>query len=1184
MRRVLGILLAGMLLATQARALEVPLAPDFARLSVADGLPSSTVNALAEDHDGYLWIGTHDGLARYDGVDFNVYRHEVDDPDSLETNSVQVLHVDAQDRLWVGTEGGGVGLLDAARRHFRRYSPRTDPRFLLNDVWAVASQADGVVWLGGYAGGLHRLDPASGALEVMRADPEHGGLPSDHILDLALARDGRLYIATSAGLAILDQGRFLPVPPFRKPRPGMVLSVLPQPDGSVWVGTHTGFERLVDGRFEPVFEDANGTSLVEPGVLRAIRDRHGDYWIGTRNGLRYAHAGQVHDFAEHAAMPEAEMMMDLIEDHEGGLWFALRNIGLFRLPPDWKNFAVLRAGRSEQGGLHGNAIAGSAEDGAGGLWLMHRDGVLEHVPPRGATTRHLEAAARQRPVHYATSVLARADGRLWIGYVNGLSLFDPATARMRQWLPDSAQDAALNGSVDILLQDGAGRLWSSAYGGGLQVRDGEGRLLHSWESDSDAGLPAGSIEAMRLGPDGRIWLAGDFGVLRLDADGEHFRAVPGIEAGRVMGMAFTASGELWLARLGSLARYLLAAEGASLHEKLGPEVGLPALEIGGLLVDVTGDLWFTSIRGLWRYAPDSRALRHFGTSDGLPSEEFNLTPPLQASNGSVVALSAAGAVIFDPARIGTSRSEPRLVFREMSVLREQGRAELAPDAPLRLDWTDREFAVKTRLLSFADAPSNRYRFRLRGFEKQWVDVDARGERVFTQLPPGHYRLEIVGGNVAGVWSAPPLSLVVDVVGPWWQSTAAYLGYVVLGLLLIGLGIAGYRARLDRRHRFELAERQREWAERASQAKSSFLATMGHEIRTPMTGVLGMTELLLKTPLDARQRGYAEAIQRSGDLMLRLVNDALDLARIEAGKLTLADEAFDLHAVLVQVEGLMRPLALRKGLGLRLEIASRAPQWLRGDGQRVLQIVMNLVSNAVKFSEAGEVVVSLADAADDVIVAVRDEGPGLDGEQQERLFRRFEQADGVLTARRHGGSGLGLAICRELAVAMGGMIELESAPGAGSTFRFRAPLPAVAAPAAAVAVDESAHPAAHTLLLVEDDAMVAQVIRGMLEELGHRVVHAPHGLAALSELRGGGFTLVFLDLDLPGINGFDVARLILAEAGAPPIVALTARVDAVDEERARAVGMRGFLRKPVRSEDLDAAIRRFARSDEPNFSA
>ncbi|MDE1895400.1 MAG: response regulator, partial [Xanthomonadaceae bacterium] len=362
---------------------------------------------------------------------------------------------------------------------------------------------------------------------------------------------------------------------------------------------------------------------------------------------------------------------------------------------------------------------------------------------------------------------------------------------------------------------------------------------------------------------------------------------------------------------------------------------------------------------------------------------------------------------------------------------------------------------------------------------------------------------------------------------------------------------------------------------ASAAKTHFLATLSHEIRTPMTGVMGMAELLLSTPLDARQHDYAQAMQRSGTLLLKLLNDALDLARIEAGKLELEPVPFDPRQLLQDVAQLEQGLAQARGLRFLLEGAEALPAQLLGDPLRIKQVLLNLANNALKFTEHGEVVLRAERVAEGVLFSVSDTGPGIPEASQARLFQRFEQEQGP---QRRAGSGLGLAICRELVEMMGGSIELLSRLGHGSTFRVRLPLgaPAVVSPLPGPAVVAGRY----RLLLVEDDGIVAAVIRGLLERQGHAVVHVANGLAALAELAHGSFDAVLLDLDLPGVDGFQVARLIRQRehAGAHlPIVAVTARSGGEDEARAQAAGMDGFLRKPLTGEQLGDALARMVGS-------
>jgi CheY-like chemotaxis protein len=363
------------------------------------------------------------------------------------------------------------------------------------------------------------------------------------------------------------------------------------------------------------------------------------------------------------------------------------------------------------------------------------------------------------------------------------------------------------------------------------------------------------------------------------------------------------------------------------------------------------------------------------------------------------------------------------------------------------------------------------------------------------------------------------------------------------------------------------------SDQESAAKTRFLATLSHEIRTPMTGVLGMAELLQAGALQPRQRQQAQAIQRAGEHLLRLVNDALDLARIEAGKLTLEEAPFDLHELLDEVAALLQPLAHAKGLAFHLQRSPGTPRVLRGDAARVRQVLLNLAGNAIKFTDAGQVCLRSEAAPEGVRFEVSDTGEGMDAGQLARLFRRFEQAEGLSGEQRRQGSGLGLAICKELAAAMAGDIQASSRVGEGTSFHVHLPLPVV---------DELPAPAPSSrqpprggqgrrVLVVEDDATVAEVVCGLLQGLGYETQHAAHALAALSSFGGTTFDLAILDLDLPGMDGLELARLLRVQQPELPLLALTARADAQAEPQALAAGMHGFLRKPVTSVLLQDGI-------------
>jgi signal transduction histidine kinase/ActR/RegA family two-component response regulator len=508
---------------------------------------------------------------------------------------------------------------------------------------------------------------------------------------------------------------------------------------------------------------------------------------------------------------------------------------------------------------------------------------------------------------------------------------------------------------------------------------------------------------------------------------------------------------------------------------------------------------------------------------------------------------------------------PQLALTRVRV-RRHGRLTDLPlgPGPVEVDWRDRELGVEARVFSYVDPHANRYRFRLDGLDSNWIDVDSRGQRDFAGLGAGDYTLRVMAVGAGGAWATLARPLHIHVEAPPWARWWAWLSYAVTLGLSVWLALWVWRRRIAQRHRIALAEQQRSLAEEASAAKTQFLATLSHEIRTPMTGVMGMAELLLTTTLKPEQREYTLAMQRSGGMLLKLLNDALDLARIEAGRLDLELAPFDPRQLVDDVAQLQLGHAQVKRLELTTELAADLPPKVIGDAVRIKQVLLNLTHNALKFTEYGSVKLCVERCVDGLLFSIIDTGPGIPEAAQARLFHRFEQVDGP---QRRAGSGLGLAICRELVGMMGGCVEFESRLAYGTTFRVRLPLQI---PEDAAAATPAAVGRALRVLLVEDDAIVATVIRGQLERQRHRVCYVANGLGALAELDQSPFDAVLLDLDLPGVDGFQVAHLI-REREEPgqrlPIVAITARSGGDEEARARQAGMDAFLRKPFSGEDL-----------------
>ncbi|MET0331837.1 MAG: ATP-binding protein, partial [Dyella sp.] len=930
------------------------------------------------------------------------------------------------------------------------------------------------------------------------------------------------------------------------------------------VGTQRGLFRVdPDGVARPVFSEQ---TLAPEYVFASARDRAGRLWLATVHGVVLDDpASGLHRFHGQplllGGLP-GEWVWRVLADREGGIWFTFYDGGVAYLAPGWENFTRYTHVPDDPQSLRDARATALAPSLDGKLWVGSHGQVDKLDPASGKAEPVLDGLPNE-----VTSMLEDSHG-LWLvrrgalqRYAHGkLSTIDPERRMI---------DRPIN-----LTSDGTGMLYVSVSRYGLVRIDPESLAITPVPFDPQV-RDVDQLSVVLEVHDGVPWYSNHEGLLHWNPRSAQMEFVPGVRRGDgVNALTFDAEG-FWLARSEVLEHYRWHNGVARQDRVIGGKDGWPALVVSGLWSSRDGRLWILSLNGLWAFDPAHPGLKRFALQNGFLSSEFTSSPIALTGDGRIFALTQGGVLSFKPEQLHESTQAPPLAIAALSTRGEYGERQLSPASrDLQMGWTDRGLKVVARALSYIDPGANRYRFQLQGLDEHWVDVSDRGEREFSGLRAGDYRLRIMAAGAEGGWGELAQPLTIHVAAPPWMRWWAWLSYLAGAILLGWLALRAWRRRLSQRHAMQLAEQRRHLAEQANAAKTVFLATLSHEIRTPMTGVLGMAELLLATSLDTTQHDYARTIQRSGDMLLRLLNDALDLARIEAGRMTLERDVFSPRALLEEVAALERALAQVKGLQLHQQIAADLPDWVAGDVVRVRQILFNLVGNALKFTERGAV--TLAARCDDagLLFSVSDTGPGIPEAVQARLFQPFEQGAGP---QRHAGSGLGLAICRELAALMGGSIALVSRVAHGSTFHLRLPLRAAAAPLRASqpisGAPISRHEGARHVLLVEADATVATVLRGILEGQGHRVSAVGNGLLALAELSGEPFDLLLLSLELPGLDGFQLARIVRQRLslGYLPILALSNTVAADDEQRARAAGIDALLRKPLTGEQLAGAL-------------
>ena len=1127
--------------------------PRMQRILFDDGFPSRQVLQLDRDSKGNVWAATADGLARMDGSDIRVWQREPGVAGTLPANYIESLAVDDQDRVWVASNGMGAVRLRADGSGFDAF-PELNQRCGAQ-VWTLA-WLDGVLWLGGNGTGLCRLD-SQGGIEHIAVGSGPGQLPNGQIYALRADPRGRMWIGTGAGLMRWENGHLHPV---ARAQLGdtVITRISIDNDGRIWVGSS---EQLWQLRVaDEVLIPVHGPQQRPLRSAVVLQDDQGAHWLGTASGLYLQRDGsidQVHGGASDGLWMPGSTVIDMLQDHEGGIWFATYSQGLAYLPPDWRRFSSLH--HFEGRPLESISLTRSSADGDG--FLITSDDGLLRLDAQGGLSRVL--SRKQVNNRGLWSVLVLPDGRILLGGRGELFWYERHSGRLSSRRIVDGDDPFQRVDLMSLMPDGS--IWMLVAGIGLQQRDADGNLLRQLEAGGAEGLLDELVHQLQPGPDGSLWITSEGGVQRWH-DGKlvTMRGLPGSLP--VYDIAFAYQDLLWLASDGLIGRYRWQGDTLELLEFVGPADGVPAVSLGGLLLADGGQLWATSSRGLLRWTGRGE-VQLFGVADGLAETEFLDHPPSRNGRRGL-ALNSGGLVHFDLDQIPLQLPPSRLQVAALKVRSAEDGGQWRPrelrDGKLVLQASENELAMVARLITHAGRNNQRYRFKLEGYEKEWFEVGAEGERSLAGVPPGHYLMQVQARTGHAPWSAA-MSFPVQVLPPWWASTQARIVWVLCALLLLGGLWSLWMRRSAQRRRWQELLHSQQLAEQSSRFKTHFLSALGHEVRTPLTGVIGMSELLLETPLDGRQHGWVKGIHSAGGQLLGLLDDALDMAGIEAGRLQLQEQPFSLSVLLAEVGRQAEQQAQAKDLALLMPDDLPGPVRVHGDMVRLRQVLNNLVGNAIRHTQSGSVSVQvkLDSLGRSLRLEVHDTGRALSSDDQRHLFERFSGHDNSIA--RVAGGGVGLAISRELVHAMAGSIDVRSELDRGNCLGVQLPLRwelEASLPLEHAGDGQGRPPLALRILLVEDDLTVAGVICALLRARGHQVSHAINGLQALSLIVTEPFDVGLLDLDLPGLDGLSLARQIRAMGKRLPLLAVTARSDAQAEQDVRQAGFDAYVRKPV----------------------
>ncbi len=1197
----------------------------FERSMTSDTQSVAATNAIYQDHQGFMWFAGSNGLARYDGAEFEIFQHDPKNPKSISANFTWDVLED-EDNLWVATHQG-LNQFDRATQTFTRYlnDPAVATSLVHNDISRLCVDSRNRLWVGTRAG-LDEFVPSTRSF-IHHKLPTPQSIENTKGIITALYEDNkkRFWVGVQGGGLYVRAEQQTEFTAYAAPvalqfdlATATVRDVKQDREGFLWLATDNGLVKIDETRKTAVWyqhEENNPHSLGDNRLWKLMLDKDQNLWISSDHGgvAVYIRSADRFDRYEHDPYnPDSvnsNQVRQIYQDRLGDYWVGLFPVGVDYINAEVANFTIFRHQPDQPNGLPNDALLSMYPASGNSVWIGSEAGLtlFDSVKKEFKNFAHEPNNPKSLSANAVISMTKDKFGDYWFGtWSGGLNRFNEKDKTFERFLPQADNPNSISSSyIWGLMGDKEGNLWIGTEAGGLDKYSiNTGKFTHYVPNESDPKALSGHyIRAIVQDSDGDIWVGTLNGLNKFNPQDESFTryqhddSKPDSLPHNSVGFIFEDSRRnLWVA----------TENGAAIFDKKSATFthysvaqGLAHQSVTAIAEDAQGDIWFTTLNGLSRFNLKTQKFRNFSKANGLAGNIMS-KPVIYAAPGGVLLVgSTQGLALFNPANLLENTLVPPVFLTGFKIFNKTVPVSADSEVLTRhihganrihLNYHQTMFSLDFSALNFRNSSDNQYKFKMEGFDQDWIDAGKLRSATYTNLNPGEYRFLVMGSNNNGVWNQLGASVDIQVSPPPWRTLYAYCFYVlvVLGIIYIFVRSQRLKVQFEQEKVLQL--------QTINKLKDEFLANTSHELRTPLNGIIGIAEALVDDnaeELGPRVLSQLQMIAQSGRRLSNLVNDILDFSRMRHKGFDLRLRSINVVNLANSVVSMTLPLARKKNLQVFCELNESLPR-VAADEERLEQILYNLIGNAIKFTLQGHVRISAYEENNCVYITVSDTGIGIPETDLVSIFDSFSQVKGDAT-REFEGTGLGLAVTKNLVELHGGTITVKSTLGKGSEFTFNLPIAesdleqdeqrpndtrlrsviesaAPVVPLELESVEEGKDPSGFKphLLIVDDDTINRQVLISQLGSSQYRFTEAINGEDAINAvMQDFSIDLVLLDVMMPKMTGYDTAQRIrkIRQRQDLPIIFITAKHFATDLLTGFGVGGNDFLTKPVSKPEL-----------------